>query len=178
MICIFWVKQVKYRQKLTDLTVTDSAYTLMLENLPKDATYAQIIDFLKSAGLSEHKIVYINRCYKFNHIWNLKRKEIYWLEKLKHLEAFRERRKQEGVENYDILYPSTKIISLKPFIRFPREELIKEKLEEVVSKFQLDEYKTMMYSDVAFVVLNNQNEVDLLREHFYVNPIKEIIWRY
>lgn len=131
----------------------------MIQNLPQTANNGEIKEAMYRAGVDKDNIIYVNRCYKFSHIWKLKKKEVFWIDKFKHLQAFREHMKELGVPDSHLLYPKRKILGYRPFLKFPREKRIHKELNKIQQKLKMRKYQIIEYCGIAFVVFKTEADV-------------------
>jgi hypothetical protein len=141
LTCFFWVKQTKYQRFLDEDNKTDADYAVMFTNLPKDMKRAELIDIVTRTGVSEDSIIYTNRCYNIEHIMKMKNQRLTWLQRKKYLELYRNKKKEEGYENYKEKYPPKKLISLRPCLSHPTDEEIKENLKRISDELLNDNNK-------------------------------------
>jgi len=166
------VKQAKLHKKLIEDVITDSSFAISINNLPKDTTNREIKEAICRAGVEYNDIVYVNRCYKFSHIWDLKEKEIFWIDKKKHLDSYRESMKERGHPDWNEMYPSTKILGYRPFMPFPKEEEIDSNLQILDAKMLEKENQTIEHTGLAYVILKNREDVKRVIEYFKFKSIK------
>lgn len=178
LICFFWVRQARYRKRLDKDTKTDSDYAVMLTNLPHDCTNDEIKNAMNRAGVPNDHIVYINRAYNFCDLWKAKKEETYWADKMKKLKAFRDYKKHQGHENWEEMYPPTKIISKRPFLPYPKEEKIQRKLDELSEKCKELGKSELKTCGVAIVVTKYEQDTVKILDFFSFNRLKRYLKRY
>lgn len=98
-----------------------------------------------------------------------------WMEKQKHLNSFRRWKQDQGCDNFAQLYPHTKLLCGRPLMKFPKEETINKKLNEITEKLQLEEFQTIEYCGIAFVVLRTQRDTNKVLEYFKYNAYKRVL---
>ena len=89
MISIYWIFQDRYVNTLDENTKTDADFAVMIINLPTSLLNNELRNSIEKTGVSESQIIYINKCYRFDHILKLKQQQLYWLQKYKYLEVYR-----------------------------------------------------------------------------------------
>lgn len=169
IICtgIFWVVQMRYVHFLDEKSITDSDFAVMFFNLPLEITKADLHKLIVEAQVDPANIVYTNKCFDFKHVLKLKKKQFYWLKKIKYLEAYRKRFEGKVPENeLNNVYPPRSILSWPPCKKFPREATIIQNLELLCSKLSQDKYKEVHYCGNTIVVLNNQRDPEKLISHY------------
>ena len=108
--------------KLDEENITDSDFSVMITNLPRNLLKEQIREIIRRAGVEEDDLVYINMCYKFSGILPLKKKEEHYVIKIKQLEHFRKRLSDECVAYPEEHYPPPKYSCFCPTKEFPNEQ--------------------------------------------------------
>ena len=146
LTCIFWVKQMKYKNSLDTDAKTDADFAVMFQNLPLSTTKTQLHELVAAAGVDDNDIVYTNKCFEHQHILKLKQQQYYWLTMKKSLEAFRERHKDKmSQEQLAEFYPKRTMFTWPPWRKFPREVTIEEKLNEIHVELMSEENQQVKY---------------------------------
>lgn len=166
----FWIRQIKYRNKLDENIKTDGDFAILMSNLPNDITKTQIREILyRVDGIDDSRIIYINRAYKFDHILKLKKKQLNWLEKLQYLHNYRELKREEGHEDWQNAYPKTRLVSKPPCKPFPREEKIHENLQEIEEELEKEENQKVQYCGMCIVVFKTEYDAQRVIDFFEVS---------
>jgi len=145
MTIIFWFRQQAFVDGLDSEAKTDSDYGVMITNLPYTTLSSELRNILiERVGLMDEDIVYINKCYEYDYILNLKKEQIKWLQLKKDLEVYREKKKENN-EPYEDAYPPSLTFSFNPCKKYPREHEIIAKLEEVNNELLQENNKLVQY---------------------------------
>lgn len=102
---IFWVKQQKLKSKLDLENLTDADFALIMYNLPEKTMSSTLRQHIvRTAGIKNSDIIYLNRCFQYDKILSLKRQQFKWLQLKTDLVAFRNKLKEKG-EPYKDRHP-------------------------------------------------------------------------
>ena len=80
---MFYIFQDRMISWLDEENLSDSDFSVMIENIPLHMGKSDIREIIDKAGISEDEIVYINMCYKFDGVLKLKSREELYFTRLK-----------------------------------------------------------------------------------------------
>lgn len=163
----FWVQQIKYKNQLDENAKTDADFAVIFQNLPLDLNKDGLHKLINKAGVKDDSIVYTCKWYEFSHILNLKKKQFYWLHKLKYLEAFRRRHAHKlNTEELSNLYPKRSLLNWPPYKQFPTEDMIRQELKEVENELVWEENKEVNFCGTTIVVLRREKDAEDVISHY------------
>ena len=166
-----------------DEVVAISYYTIMVQNLPKDLTKTELIDFFER--LTKMKIVKVNFAYQIDEYQNYFNRKIQNCSKLKEikqkltelhdLEKNREKFQEinNGLIDYDI---DENILDLQQTYEFTKRE--NEDLNRMLSEFenQSEDSVTKKFTGTAFITFNSQMPVKVLVDQWGVTYFKNLFF--
>ena len=176
--CLFWIKQEKYKNKLDEDNQTDADYAVMIKNLPVGLKNSELKAVLAQNGIDEEGIIYINKCFKIDHIMKLKKEQFEWVHKKKYLEVFRRMRQEEGDPDFGSAYPPRSILDFPSCKKFPTEDQIVEKLEGIQKELLDENNQKVEYCGTSIVVFENEVDAETVANHYNVNKFKRYIKKF
>lgn len=143
--CIFWIRQKYYKESLDKTHKTDADFGVMIYNLPNDLISSELKRTLTDVvGIDENEIIYINKCYEYDHILKIKQEQVKWMLYKKNLEVYRKKKKENG-EPFEDAYPPRRLLSLDFCQKFPREEKIDKKLKQIKEELLQENNKRVTF---------------------------------
>lgn len=164
---VFWVKQEKYNNYLDEQTKTDADFAVMFKGLAQDFTSKQLKTQLIDIGIKEENIIYVNKCFKIDHIMNLKKKQFKWLHKKMYLQVFRKKMAERGHEDLSELYPPRSILRWPPCAKYPSLEEINENLEQIQNELLDEHNQKVSYWGTSIVVFKTEKDAENVINHYY-----------